>query len=174
MFVILLGLPGSGKGTQAKLLEERMGLRHLSTGDLLREAVRQKTELGRKAQDYMQKGELVPDDLMVDLIITQLDIDQPQRGYVMDGFPRTIVQAEKLDRMLKQNGQQVDLVVKFAVSDEVILKRLSGRLVCPQCHANYNEFFNPPQQDNRCEVCGARLIKREDDKEEVVRRRIKV
>src|SRR4030067_526027 len=110
MFVILLGLPGSGKGTQAKLLEERMGLRHLSTGDLLREAVRQKTELGRKAQDYMQKGELVPDDLMVDLIITQLDIDQPQRGYVMDGFPRTIVQAEKLDSMLKQNGKTVDFV----------------------------------------------------------------
>src|SRR3989304_46288 len=103
MFIILLGLPGSGKGTQAKLLEERMGLKHLSTGDLLRQAVKEGSQLGKKAQDYMQRGELVPDDLMVDLIITQLDIDQPQRGYVMDGFPRTVVQAEKLDSMLKQN-----------------------------------------------------------------------
>jgi adenylate kinase len=174
MLVILLGPPGSGKGTQAKILEQKLKLKHLSTGDLLRTAVKEKTELGEKAQDYLRKGELVPDALMVDLIKSQMIQKKGNSGYLLDGFPRTVVQAEKLEQMLAAQGEKVDLAIKFDLPDEIILKRLSGRLVCPNCNANYNIYFSPPQDDHLCDNCRANLIKRQDDKEEVVLNRIKV
>lgn|SRR5574341_709011 len=174
MFLILLGPPGSGKGTQAMMLEEKLKLKHLSSGDLLRGAVKEKTDLGRQAFAYMQKGELVPDELIVDLIEDQLGKKETASGYLLDGFPRTVVQAQKLDQMLQRQKQKVDLTIKFELPDEIILKRLSGRLVCPNCHANYNIYFSPPKNENSCDNCGSKLVKREDDQEEVVKNRIKV
>jgi adenylate kinase len=174
MFLILLGPPGSGKGTQAKMLEEKLKLKHLSTGDLLRSAVKEKTELGRKACAYMQKGELVPDELMVDLIEDQLSKKDSAPGFLLDGFPRTVVQAQKLDQMLQRQGQKVDLAIKFDLPDQVIFKRLSGRLVCPSCNSNYNIYYSPPGRGLLCDNCGSKLVKREDDQEEVVKNRIAV
>ena len=174
MFLILLGPPGSGKGTQAKMLEEQLKLKHLSTGDLLRSGVKEKTELGRKACAYMQKGELVPDELMVDLIEDQIGKKDAAPGFLLDGFPRTVVQAQKLDQMLQRQGQKVDLAIKFDLPDQVIFKRLSGRLVCPSCNSNYNIYYSPPGRDLLCDNCGSKLVKREDDKEEVVKNRIAV
>lgn len=174
MLVILLGPPGSGKGTQAKLLEQKLKMKHLSTGDLLRTAVKKQNDLGKKAQGYMQKGELVPDELMVDLIKSQMMQKRGNSGFLLDGFPRTVVQAEKLDQMLAEQKERVDLVIKFDLQDEIILKRLSGRLVCPNCNANYNLYFSPPKNDESCDNCKTSLIKREDDKEDVVANRINV
>ncbi len=172
--MILLGPPGSGKGTQAKLLEQKLKLKHLSTGDLLRTAVKKQSDLGKKAQGYMQKGELVPDELMVDLIKSQMMQKRGNSGFLLDGFPRTVVQAEKLDQMLAEQKEKVDLVINFDLPDEIILKRLSGRLVCPNCNSNYNVYFSPPKNDESCDNCNTGLIKREDDKEDVVAHRINV
>ena len=174
MFLILLGPPGSGKGTQAKILEEKFRMRHLSTGDLLRTAVKSGTELGKKASGYMQKGELVPDELMVDLIEDQLSKKDSAPGFLLDGFPRTVVQAQKLDQMLQRQRHRVDLAIKFDLPDQVIFKRLSGRLVCPSCNSNYNIYYSPPGRDLLCDNCGGSLVKREDDQEEVVKNRIAV
>ena len=174
MFLILLGPPGSGKGTQAKILEGILKLKHLSTGDLLRSAVKEKTELGGKAYAYMQKGELVPDELMVDLIEEQIGRKGAAQGFLLDGFPRTVVQAQKLEQMLQRRKQKVDLAIKFDLPEQVLLKRLSGRLVCPSCNANYNIYFSPPVKDTLCDNCGGRLVKREDDQEEVIKNRIAV
>ena len=148
-----------------------MKLEHLSTGDLLRSAVKEKTELGRKAYTYMQKGELVPDELMVDLIENQIGKKDSAPGFLLDGFPRTVVQAQRLDQMLQRQRHRVDLVIKFDLPDQVILKRLSGRLVCPSCKANYNIYYSPPGKDLLCDNCGGRLVKREDDQEEGVKNR---
>jgi adenylate kinase len=174
MFLILLGPPGSGKGTQAKILEEKLRMRHLSTGDLLRTAVQNGTELGKKASGYMQKGELVPDELMVDLIENQIGKKDSAQGFLLDGFPRTVVQAQKLDQMLQRQRQKVDLAIKFDLPDQVIFKRLSGRLVCPSCNSNYNIYYSPPGRGLLCDNCGSKLVKREDDQEEVVKNRIAV
>lgn len=151
-----------------------MKLKHLSTGDLLRSAVNQKTGLGGKAHAYMRKGELVPDELMVDLIEDQISKKGAGSGFLLDGFPRTVVQAQKLDRMLQRRKQKVNLALKFDLPDEIILKRLRGRLACPNCNANYNIYFSPPKKDNLCDNCGSKLAKREDDQEEVVKNRIAV
>jgi adenylate kinase len=174
MFLILLGPPGSGKGTQAKYLESRLKARHLSTGDILRAAVKNNTELGEKAKSYMDKGELVPDDLMIDLIKTEMADSKSSQGYLLDGFPRTLVQAEKLEQMLAQNGTRLDLVIKFSLPEEMLIKRLTGRLVCPKCSSNYNLYFNPPRTEGVCDNCGGKLEKRKDDKKEVVLNRINV
>ena len=171
MIVVFLGPPGSGKGTQAKRLSKEMGLLHISTGDLLREAVKNGTPLGKKAKEYMDKGELVPDEVVISLIEEVMPKDG---GFILDGFPRTVPQAIALEEMLKKYGRDVDKVVLFEISEEVVVDRLSGRLTCSVCGAVYHIRYNPSKQEGICDLCGGKLIQREDDKEEVVRRRFKV
>ena len=164
MIVVFLGPPGAGKGTQAQRLVEEKGFIHISTGDLLREAVRKGTPLGLKAKEYMERGELVPDELILQLIKEKL----PKEGNViLDGFPRTITQAEALDKMLQQLGKKVDAVILFEVPDEVVIERLSGRRIDPKTGKVYHIKYNPPPP-------GVKVIQREDDKEEVIRKRLEV
>ena len=169
--LVFLGPPGAGKGTQAKRLARDLGLVHISTGDILREAVKNQTPLGRKAKEYMDRGELVPDDLIIALIE---EVMPPEGGVIFDGFPRTIAQAEALDQMLSRKGFKLDAVILFDVPDEVVVERLSGRRVCPSCGAVYHIKFNPPKEDEICDKCGTKLVQREDDREEVVRNRLEV
>ena len=169
--LVFLGPPGAGKGTQAKRLSQDMGLLHISTGDLLREAVRKETELGKKAKEYMEKGELVPDDLIIALIE---EVMPAEGGVIFDGFPRTIAQAEALDRMLGGKGLDLNRVIFFDVEDDLVVERLSGRRVCPSCGEVYHIKYNPPKEDELCDKCGTKLIQRKDDKEEVVRNRLSV
>ncbi|MCD6382495.1 MAG: adenylate kinase [Candidatus Hydrothermae bacterium] len=170
--LILLGPPGSGKGTQAELFENRLGLKKISTGDILRDAIRKGTELGKLAKEHINRGELVPDDIVVALVEEALK--KTSDGYILDGFPRTIEQAKRLDRILEKLGKKLDAAVLFAVPDEEIIKRLSARRVCPKCHAVYNMVTKPPKRDEICDICGTLLIMRDDDKPETVRRRIEV
>lgn len=171
MILVFLGPPGAGKGTQAKLLSQRMGFLHLSTGDLLREAVKNQTPLGKKAKEYMDRGELVPDELIVQLI----EETMPKDGNViLDGFPRTVNQALALEEMLRVKGEKISKVLFFDVSDEVIIDRLSGRRVCSKCGAVYHVKYNPPKVEGVCDLCGGTLVQRDDDKEEVVRKRLEV
>ena len=169
--LVFLGPPGAGKGTQAKRLAKDIGLVHISTGDILREAVKNQTPLGRKAKEFMDKGELVPDDLIIALIE---EVMPPEGGVIFDGFPRTIAQAKALDEMLSRKGMKLDAVILFDVPDEVVVERLSGRRVCPGCGAVYHIKFNPPKEDEICDRCGTKLVQREDDREEVVRNRLEV
>ncbi|MEJ7553474.1 MAG: adenylate kinase [Aquificaceae bacterium] len=171
MIVVFLGPPGSGKGTQAKKLSQELGLMHISTGDLLREAVKNQTPLGLKAKEYMDRGELVPDNLMIALIE---EVMPKEGGFILDGFPRTVPQALALEEMLRSYKRDVDKVFLFDLSEEVVVERLSGRLTCSQCGAVYHRKYNPPKQEGVCDLCGGKLIQREDDKEEVVRRRYRV
>lgn len=171
MNLVFLGPPGAGKGTQAKRLAQELGLKHISTGDILREAVKNETPLGKKAKEYMDRGELVPDELIIALIE---EVMPPGGGVIFDGFPRTIAQAEALDNMLKRKGLKLDKVILFDVDDEVVVDRLSGRRVCPSCGAVYHLKFNPPKNDEVCDRCSVKLIQREDDREEVVRNRLEV
>ena len=171
MILVFLGPPGAGKGTQAKLLSQRMGFLHLSTGDLLREAVKNQTPLGKKAKEYMDRGELVPDELIVQLI----EKTMPKDGNViLDGFPRTVNQALALEEMLKGKGEKISKVLFFDVPDEVIIDRLSGRRVCSKCGAVYHMKYNPPKIEGVCDLCGGTLVQRDDDKEEVVKKRLEV
>jgi adenylate kinase len=171
VILIFLGPPGAGKGTQAKLLSQRMGFLHLSTGDLLREAVKNQTPLGKKAKEYMDRGELVPDELIVQLI----EETMPKDGNViLDGFPRTVNQALALEEMLRVKGEKISKVLFFDVPDEVIIDRLSGRRVCSKCGAVYHVKYNPPKVEGVCDLCGGTLMQRDDDKEEVVRKRLEV
>jgi adenylate kinase len=171
VILVFLGPPGAGKGTQAKLLSQRMGFLHLSTGDLLREAVKNQTPLGRKAKEYMDRGELVPDELIVQLIEETLPKDG---NVILDGFPRTVNQALALEEMLKVKGEKISKVLFFDVPDEVIVDRLSGRRVCSKCGAVYHVKYNPPKVEGVCDLCGGTLVQRDDDKEEVVRKRLEV
>ncbi len=171
MILVFLGPPGAGKGTQAKKLSEDMGFVHISTGDILREAVRKGTPLGKRAKEFIEKGELVPDDIMVALIEEVLP---EEKSVVLDGFPRTVPQAEALERMLSKKGRKVDKVFLFELPDEEVVMRLSGRRTCPECGALYHIKFNPPKEDEICDRCGVKLLQREDDKEEVVKNRLKV
>jgi len=171
MILVFLGPPGAGKGTQAKLLSQRMGFLHLSTGDLLREAVKNQTPLGKKAKEYMDRGELVPDGLIVQLI----EETMPKDGNViLDGFPRTVNQALALEEMLKGKGEKISKVLFFDVPDEVIIDRLSGRRVCSKCGAVYHVKYNPPKVEGACDLCGGSLVQRDDDREEVVKKRLEV
>lgn len=172
MRLILLGAPGAGKGTQGALLAERHGLRRIVTGDILRTAVRDDTELGREARRYMNAGELVPDDLILDMIREVLaDVDG---GFIMDGFPRTLEQATSLDDTLRDMGLAVDDVVVLEVPDDVVVKRIGGRRSCPQCDAVYNVYFEPPSVSDVCDRCGAALVQRADDREDTVLNRLRV
>lgn len=172
--VILLGPPGVGKGTQGVLLAEGVGLHHLSTGDILRRNREQGTELGKRAQAYMDKGELVPDEVILDMVRDTLAPLPAAKGVVFDGFPRTEVQAERLGPVLDGLSRRIDLVVVLDADEEVIVRRLSGRRSCPSCGAVYNVFTNPPTAEGRCDRCGAELVHRPDDRPETVRRRLEV
>ena len=174
MNFIFLGPPGSGKGTQAVRLAKNKGIVHLSTGDLLREAVKNGTELGKKADGYMRAGDLVPDSLIVGLIEDKIAAGDLKRGFILDGFPRTVPQAESLKEMLKKNEITLEMAVLIAVSDNEIVQRLSGRWFCPTCQATYNYPANVPKNEGVCDHDGAKLVRRPDDEEEVVRNRLEV
>ena len=174
-FIVMLGPPGVGKGTQAKILSEKTGLAHISSGDLFRENLKNETELGKLAQTYMTKGELVPDDVTVAMIKDRLTRPDCQAGAVLDGFPRTPAQAEALDVMLKGFKGQVDVVPFITAGEEVLIERLSGRWTCRVNGAHvFNEKTNPPKNDKKCDFDGAELYQRDDDKPETVKNRIKV
>lgn len=176
MNLIFLGPPGSGKGTQAVRLAEKLGVIHLSTGDLLREAVKNKTELGQQAEGYMNRGELVPDDLIIGLIEDKIKAGELSSGFILDGFPRTIPQADALKVMLEANSVAVDNAVLLHVEDEEIVRRMSGRRFCPTCKTGYNVNVDglKPKSDNVCDNDGSVLQQREDDAESTVRNRLEV
>ncbi len=171
--VVLLGPPGSGKGTQAARVAGDLDMKHISTGDLLREAVKAGSDLGKKAEGYMKQGALVPDEIVLGLIEEELS-SLGDRGWLLDGFPRTLRQAEDLSRVLDSLGQGIDRAILIDVAPEVIVKRLTSRRVCPKCNAVYNTESNPPRTEGRCDECGAALVQRPDDEEETVRRRLDV
>lgn len=172
--VVLMGPPGAGKGTQATRVAEAEKLCKISTGDLLREAVAEGTELGRKAEDIMERGELVPDDLILDLVDRVLDSPACSKGAVYDGFPRTVEQAEGLDRLLASRGEGLDRVVAIEVPEDEIVSRLSGRRVCNNCGKLYHIRFDPSAEEGRCDECGGELVQRSDDQPETIRRRLAV
>lgn len=174
MNLVFLGPPGSGKGTQAKRIAAKLGLLHLSTGDVLREAVKNGTELGKKAQKYMEAGELVPDDLIIGLIEVKLKSGALNNGFILDGFPRTIPQAEALKVMFARNQKAIHRAILLDVTDEEVIKRLSGRYYCPTCNAGYNYPMQLPKKEGICDNDGARLLRRPDDEEEVVKNRLNV
>ena len=172
MKLIFIGPPGSGKGTQAQQLAARHGVPHISTGDMLREAVADGTELGKKAAPIMAAGGLVPDDLMIGIIKDRLSRDDAHKGFILDGFPRTVEQAEKLEGIVAGNEGEKLKVLQLLVPDEAIVKRIALRRSCPQCGAVYHLEHNPPTKDNVCDRCGAGLIARPDDNESAVRKRL--
>ena len=171
--LILLGPPGAGKGTQAERLASDFSLPYIATGNLLREAVRDETELGLKAKEYMDRGDLVPDDLIIAMILEHLESADTANGFLLDGFPRTVRQAEALEEELEQRGRSLTAAVLFDVDDDEVVRRLSGRRVCvdPRQH-NYHVDFNAPKHEERCDVDGTRLIQRDDDRPEVVQHRL--
>lgn len=174
MKIIMLGAPGAGKGTQAKKIAAKYAIPHISTGDIFRANIKNNTELGQKAKTYMDKGELVPDELVVDLIMDRFKEADCTNGYVLDGFPRTIPQAEALDKALSANGESVDYAVNVEVPDENIINRMSGRRACVGCGATYHIQFNPTKVEGICDACGEKLILRDDDKPETVKNRLSV
>ena len=171
MKIIMLGAPGAGKGTQAKKIAAKYAIPHISTGDIFRANIKNNTELG---QTYMDKGELVPDELVVDLIMDRFKEADCANGYVLDGFPRTIPQAEALDKALSANGESVDYAINVEVPDENIINRMSGRRACVGCGATYHIQFNPTKVEGICDACGEKLILRDDDKPETVKNRLSV
>ena len=172
--VVLLGPPGAGKGTQAKRIQERFGVPHISTGDLLRTAVAEDTELGRSAKSFMDRGQLVPDGMVVDMLGVRVGQPDAHTGFLLDGFPRTIAQAAILERMLSDTGVRLDQVLRLAVPREELIKRLSSRRTCRECGRMYHPDFNPPAKPGVCTHCGGELYQREDDREETVRARLEV
>lgn len=172
--MVFLGPPGAGKGTQARRAAGRWGVPAVATGDLLRDAVAAGTSLGRAARRYMEAGELVPDSIMVGLVAEALARPEATKGFVLDGFPRTVAQAEALDRLLADRGLGLDRVVVFRVSEPVLLVRLGGRRVCRTCGTNYHLSFSPPDRDGVCDRCGGDLVRRPDDDEATIRRRLEV
>ena len=173
MNLVLLGPPGAGKGTQAKLLEDSRLLVKLSTGDMLRAAVAAGTELGRKAGDIMERGQLVPDNMVIELIAEHIDEDEG-KGFILDGFPRTIAQAEALDRLLKERGKKLDLVIVMGVNDEALIERIAGRFACVTCGEGYHDVYKMPKVEGVCDRCGGtQFVRRRDDNEQVVRSRLK-
>ena len=174
MILILLGPPGAGKGTQAALISQQAGVAHVATGDLFRENIRNQTELGKQAKAYVDRGELVPDQLTVRMLLDRLDRPDTQKGVLLDGFPRTVDQAKALDDALKGRDQAVDKVLYINVGEEEVIARLGGRWTCRQCGAVYHQVFSPPKTPGRCDQCGGELYQRDDDKPETVRNRLSV
>ena len=174
MKIIMLGAPGAGKGTQAKMIAEKCGIPHISTGDIFRANIKNGTELGAKAKGYMDKGLLVPDELVCDLVVDRIQQADCVKGYILDGFPRTIPQAEALTNALNAIGQKMDYAINIDVPDENIVNRMSGRRACVGCGATYHIVFNPTKVPDVCDACGEALILRDDDKPETVLNRLNV
>lgn len=174
MRMILLGPPGAGKGTQAKLISEKYSIPHISTGDIFRKNISEKTPLGTKAKEYMDKGQLVPDELTIDLVNDRLTHEDCKNGFLLDGFPRTVKQAEALEKFLQQSGKNLNTALLIDVPSEFILERMTGRRVCPSCGASYHIKFNPPKNEGICDSCNSNIEQRKDDTEETVKERIDV
>jgi adenylate kinase len=174
MRIIMLGAPGAGKGTQAKMISEKYGIPHISTGDIFRSNIKNGTELGKKAKTYMDQGQLVPDELTCDLVVDRIAKDDAKNGYVLDGFPRTIPQAEALKSALEKRGEKIDFAIDVDVPDENIVTRMSGRRACVSCGATYHIVYNPPKKEGICDSCGSSLVLRDDDKPETVKKRLDV
>ena len=174
MKIIMLGAPGAGKGTQAKMIAEKCGIPHISTGDIFRANIKNGTELGAKAKEYMDKGLLVPDELVCDLVVDRIQQADCEKGYILDGFPRTIPQAEALENALNAIEQKLVYAIDIDVPDENIINRMSGRRACVGCGATYHVLFNPTKVEGKCDVCGESLILRDDDKPETVKKRLDV
>ncbi len=174
MKIIMLGAPGAGKGTQAKMIAEKYGIPHVSTGDIFRANIKEQTELGMEAKKYMDQGLLVPDELTVKILLDRVAKDDCKNGYVLDGFPRTIPQAEVLEKAVAELGESIDFAVNVDVKDENIIKRMSGRRACLKCGATYHIEHIPPKQEGICDKCGSELVLRDDDKPETVKKRLDV
>ena len=174
MKIIMLGAPGAAKGTQAKQIAQAYDIPHISTGDIFRANIKEGTELGKKAQEYMDKGLLVPDELVCDLVVDRIHKDDCEKGYILDGFPRTIPQANALDEALAKDGEKIEFAIDIEVPDENIINRMSGRRSCKDCGAIFHVQYNPPKKENCCDVCGGELILRDDDKAETVKKRLDV
>lgn len=174
MRLVLLGAPGAGKGTQAKKLIEKYGMPQISTGDLLRAAVGAGTDLGKEAKSFMDKGELVPDSVVLGMVEERLQQDDAKQGYILDGFPRNTAQAEALDAMLDKLGMPLDAALSVDVPLEDLMKRLTGRRTCKECGQMYNIYFSPPAEEGKCDKCGGELYQRDDDKEETIQKRLEV
>lgn len=174
MRIILLGPPGAGKGTQAKAITERFGIPQISTGDILRSAVRDGTPMGVRAKTFMDSGALVPDEVVVGIVCERLQQADCSSGFILDGFPRTVAQADALHKTLKQMHYPLQAVISLAVDEEMLVERLTGRRACRSCGMGYHVKFSPSQQPNRCDVCGAELYQRDDDREETIRHRLSV
>ena len=174
MKIIMLGAPGAGKGTQAKMIAEKYSIPHVSTGDIFRANIKNGTDLGKQAKEYMDAGKLVPDELTVKILLDRVAQDDCKNGYVLDGFPRTIPQAEVLEDALNKLGDKIDYAVNVDVPDENIVRRMSGRRACLKCGATYHIEHIPPKQEGICDTCGSELVLRDDDKPETVLNRLKV
>ena len=174
MKIVMLGAPGAGKGTHAKGIVEKYHIPTISTGDIFRQNIKEGTELGKKAKGYMDAGELVPDELVCDLVVDRLSKEDCKDGYILDGFPRTIPQAESLTKALAERGEKVDYAINVDVPDENIINRMSGRRACLGCGATYHITFNPPVKEGICDTCGQELVLRDDDKPETVKKRLDV
>ena len=174
MKIIMLGAPGAGKGTQAKKIAAKYQIPHISTGDMFRAAISNGTELGKEAKAYMDKGQLVPDELTLDLIMDRFKQDDCKNGFILDGFPRTIPQAESLTEALDKLGQKMDFAIDVDVPDESIINRMSGRRACLSCGATYHIVYNPTRVEGVCDACGQKLVLRDDDKPETVKKRLTV
>ena len=174
MKIIMLGAPGAGKGTQAKRIAEKYGIPHISTGDIFRANIKEGTELGMKAKEFMDQGLLVPEQVTIGMLLDRIKKEDCVNGYVLDGFPRTIPQAESLTKALEEMGQKIDYAVDVDVPDENIVSRMSGRRACITCGATYHVQFAPPKAEGICDKCGAELVLRDDDKPETVQKRLTV
>ena len=173
MNIIMLGAPGTGKGTVAGILQERIGIKQVSTGDIFRENIKNGTELGKIADSYISKGQLVPDDITIGIVKKRLEDEDVKNGIILDGFPRTVLQAQELDKILETKGQKVDLVINLKTPEEEIIERIVNRRVCSnqECKTVYNLILNPPKKEGICDKCGSQLIKRKDDNIETVKQR---
>lgn len=174
MRLLILGPPGAGKGTQAAKIKDDLRISHISTGDIFRKNIKEQTDLGKKVSAYLDEGKLVPDDLTIEMLWDRLDEDDTKDGFLLDGFPRTIPQAESLEKGLKERNIELDQVINIDVPADVLVRRLSGRRVCKDCSASYHVDNNPPRVENVCDVCGGELVQRVDDTEETVKNRIQV
>ena len=174
MKIIMLGAPGAGKGTQAKMLSDKFSIPHISTGDIFRANIKEGTELGKKAKAYMDAGGLVPDELVCDLVVDRIGQDDCANGFILDGFPRTIPQAEALTAALDKIGSKMDYAIDIEVEDEAIINRMSGRRACLNCGATYHIVNIPPKKEGICDRCGSEIVLRDDDKPETVKKRLEV
>ncbi|SET73443.1 Adenylate kinase [Oceanobacillus limi] len=172
--LILMGLPGAGKGTQAEKINEKYNIPHISTGDMFRLAIKEGTELGKKAKSFMDQGDLVPDDVTIGIVKERLSKDDCENGFLLDGFPRTIAQAESLQNLLSEMNQSIDHVIHVNVPEEILVERLTGRRICPTCGKAYHVIYNPPKEEGICDRDGSTLIQRDDDSADTVKNRLAV